>query len=169
MQSASFDAAMTNPEGIEADYGDLRAEIYKTDQDDNLKRMLGYLTGSSPFGWMTQRIQAFVSRSRGNSLRQASAALLHGLRRVPRDIKNPTIQLSVDFNLVAYLEATFKGHPSLTDLICVNSDEGTYEASTLGEYMARMWPTTGTRFLKALQDWIDLTSNEDNDHLFDRM
>jgi hypothetical protein len=43
----------------------------------------------------------------------------------------------------------------------VNAYGATYEASTLGEYMARMWPTTGIQFLGLLQEWTETIIDED--------
>jgi hypothetical protein len=136
MQNASFDVVLANPG--EGGDDDLKADNGETDQGDNLTRMVGYLTDSTPFAWMTQRIQAFVSKSRGKSLHQVFVTLLRGLRQVPRNIKNPTMRLSIDCNLMAYLEANFNSHVTLATLICVNADEDLHEASALGEYMARM-------------------------------
>jgi hypothetical protein len=167
MQNASFDVVLANPE--EGGDDDLEADSGKANQGYNLTRMVGYLTDSTPFAWMTQRIQTFVSKSRGKSLHQVFVTLLRGLRRVPRNIKNPTMRLSVDCNLVAYLEANFNSHVTLATLICMNADEGLHEASALGEYMARMWPTTGTRFLEILQEWTGLAIEGSNDPPFKRM
>jgi hypothetical protein len=168
MQNASFEFALTNYE--EGGDDDLEAgNIGKVIHVDTLTRMIGYLTCSTPFAWMTQRIQAFVSKSRGESLHQVFITLLRGLRRVPRDIKSPTMRLSVDCNLEAYLEANFDSHVSLANLICVNADEGLHEASASGEYMARMWPTTGTRLLEILQEWTDLAISGKHDSPFKLM
>jgi hypothetical protein len=167
MQNASFDVVPTNPN--EGGDDDPEADSSKADQGNNLTRMIGYLTDSTPFAWMTKRIQAFVSKSRGKSLHQVFITLLRGLRRVPRNIQNPTMRISVDCNLVAYLEANFDCLVSLASLICVNANEGLHEASTLGEYMARMWPATGTRVLETLQEWTDLAIIGRNDSPIRRM
>jgi hypothetical protein len=167
MQNASFDVVLASPEAGDDD--DLDADSSNADQGDNLTRMVGYLTDSAHFAWMTQRIQAFVSKSRGKSLHQVFVTLLRGLRRVPRDIKSPTMRLSVDCNLEAYLQANFDSHVSLANFICVNADGGLHEASALGEYMARMWPTTGTRFLEILQEWTDLAISGKHDSPFKRV
>lgn len=166
MQNASSDVALEIPETGDSD---LEAYNSKVDEDGNLTRMLGYLTDSATFAWMTQRIQAFVSKSRGKSLHQVFVQLSRGLRSVPRDIKNPTMRLSVDCKLKAYLKANFDGHVSLANIICVSTDGGFHEASTLGEYMAQMWPTTGTRFLEILQEWTDLAIVGGNGHGYKRM
>lgn len=121
-----------------------------------MRKMLGFLTGARSFDWLIRRIQAFIPRFWGLSLHLVSFVLIRSLDYVAsNDTKNLKMSFSVDCNLKAYMTTAFDGRISLANLICVNTNGGLHEASTLGEYMARIWPTTGVRFLEILQQWTD--------------
>jgi hypothetical protein len=151
MRDGSSEVITWNPVETQNDDSDLEGP------DGTLRRILGYLTGTKSFGWLTRRIQTFMSRSRGTSLHQISGQLLCVLRDTAlSDTKSPGMSFSIDCGLKAYVKAASDGHVTLTSLICVNASGGLHEASTFGEYMARMWPATGARFLEILQEWIDV-------------
>jgi hypothetical protein len=146
----SLDIVSTNVEGTKL-------------QDDTMRKILVYLTGTKSFCWLTRRIQISMSRSRGFSLDWISGKLLHACvseNAAPRYTRSPSMSFSVDCDLKAYIEAAFDGRVTLASLICVNSNGDLHEASTLGEYMARMWPTTGAQLLELLQEWTEIPINE---------
>ena len=147
---------------------DVIADTTKADQNEDLSTKLGHLTGKRTFKWPTQRIQTSVPRSRGESLHDVFAQLTRGLMRVSRDNEALTMGLSIDCKLECYLKDRY-GLGFLADLICVNSDSGLHEASTLGEYIACMWPTTGWQFLRVLEEWIELACDQTIDYPFERM
>jgi hypothetical protein len=134
-------------------------------QDDTMRKILVYLTGTKSFCWLTRRIQISMSRSRGNSLHRISGKLLQvcvSENAAPRYTRSPSMSFSVDCDLKAYVKAAFDGCVTLASLICVNANGDLHEASTLGEYMARMWPTTGAQLLELLQEWTEILINEGN-------
>jgi hypothetical protein len=136
--------------------------------DDTLRRMLGYLTGTKSFVWLTRRIQTFMSRSWGISLYVVTIKLLLGLKEETGDRRIPRISFSVDCDLKAYLKAASDSRVTLASIICVNTSRGRYEAITLGEYTARMWPATGAQLLELLQEWIDIPIDEEKGNRFMR-
>lgn len=155
VRDGSFAISSTDPEGIQND-----------SDSESLPEMVRYFRSTESFGWLIQRVQTFVSRGRGDSLHEVSAGLLSVLEETLNDIRGPRIRgprtsFSVDCDLKAYLKTAFDGHVPLASLICVNAYGATYEASTLGEYMARMWPTTGIQFLGLLQEWTETIIDED--------
>jgi hypothetical protein len=150
VRDGSFAISSTDPEVIQND-----------SNSESLLEMVRYFTSTESFGWLIQRVQTFVTRGRGDSLHEVSAGLLSVLEETLNDIRGPRTSFSVDCDLKAYLKAAFDGHVPLASLICVNAYGATYEASTLGEYMARMWPTTGIQFLGLLQEWTETIIDED--------
>ncbi|KAK6432135.1 hypothetical protein LTR95_011700 [Oleoguttula sp. CCFEE 5521] len=166
MHNTSLDIALTSPEAVESGNGEFGADSSKAGQDGNLSRIFGYLRDSAPFDCVIRRISAPVSRSQGKSLHQAFVELLRDPSRVTHNIKSPTMRLSVKWQLMDYLTATFDGSVPRADLICVNAEGGLCEASTSGEYMAEMWPRTGSRLLGILSNWIEMLFDRRDSHTF---
>jgi nucleoside phosphorylase len=105
------------------------------------------------------------SRSRGLSLHKVSLELSRGLY----GNKNSTVRLLIDSKLGRYFLDHFDSRGSLANLVCVNAESGLHEASTLGDYIARTWPTTGKLILGILEEWIEFACGQNLDYPFERM
>ena len=153
---------------IENHDGGSKADNRTENEEDKLLRILEDFTGSKSFDWLVRRIQAFAFSSRCMSLLTLSTDLSHTLTEYQSRMESPGTLFSVDADLKTYLRGSSDGGSSLRSIICVNADGEQYEATTLGEYMARMWPMTGVRFLDILQEWIEFAEDGENNHQFDR-
>ena len=163
-QNNSLTHHLTATRRIDDHNGGSKADNCTENEEDKLLRIIEDFAGSKSFDWLIQQIRAFAFSSRGMSLLNISTDLLDALTKFPSNVESPGALFSVDADLKTYLEGSSDGCSSLRSIICVNADGEHYEAITLDEYMARMWPMTGVRFLEILQEWMEIAEDKENKH-----
>ena len=52
-----------------------------------------------------------------------------------------------------FMQCNYGGYTDVASVISINSDGQAFEACTIGEYVARVWPVTGPQLLEAVRGW----------------
>jgi len=105
----------------------------------------------------------------GRGLSGISDKLSSVLTQSPRLARNQRVRYAVDWNPHAFMQRNYYGYVDIATVISINSDGEAYEACTIGEYIARVWPTTGLRFLDVIRTWWRHISNGHREKPLQRM
>ena len=119
-------------------------------QENIVESMKSFLVDNDVFEWLLLRIKTFIKLSRGDGLKQVSIGLFRGIKKNLEEGLAPTAHFVVDWNLIGFLEDNYGTTPNLAKIIAVNSDAGSVQAITVGEYISQTWPLTGPSLLQAL-------------------
>jgi hypothetical protein len=121
--------------------------------DDTIQRMRDFLSDNATFEWLKQRVQAVMSTSGSGELTAVSKKLSSILKQGFSAANDQNFKYTIDWDPLEFMQCNYSGYVDVTSVISINSDGKTYEACTVGEYIARVWPVTGPRFLERLSSW----------------
>lgn len=119
----------------------------------SIQRMREFLSDNLSFKWLGRRIETLVTTTAAKSFETITHELIRGLQESTLATYRPVLRVSVDWNLEEFISCNYASEVELASIICINSDGHDFEADTLGDYMARIWPMSGTDFLQILQEW----------------
>lgn len=130
-----------------------------TQLDDTIQRMSNFLSDNATFEWLKQRVQAVISISGGGELTAVSKKLSSILKQGFSAANDQNFKYTIDWDPLEFMQVNYSGYVDVASVVSVNSDGQVCEAWTVGEYIARVWPMTGPRFLEALRNWWAHISN----------
>lgn len=137
--------------------------------DDTMQRMRDFLSDNATFEWLKQRVQAVMSTSGGGELTAVSKQLSSILKQGFSVANEQNFAYTIDWDPLEFMQCNYTGYVDVSNVISINSDGQTYEACTVGEYVARIWPVTGPRFLEVVRSWWRHLSDEHEEEPFQRM
>lgn len=121
--------------------------------DDTIQRMRDFLSDNGTFEWLKQRVQTVMSTSRGGELTAVSKQLSSILKQGFSAANDQNFRYAIDWDPLEFMQCNYGGYVDIANVISINSDGQAFEACTVGEYVARVWPITGPRFLEAVRGW----------------
>lgn len=137
--------------------------------DDTIQRMRDFLSENATFEWLKQRVQAVMSASAGGELTAVSGKLSSILKQGFSAASSQTFYYTIDWDPLEFMRYNYSGYVDIASVIGVHSDGKTYEACTVGEHIARVWPVTGPRFLEVVGGWWRRLSDGREEEPFRRM
>ena len=137
--------------------------------DDTIQRMRDFLSDNATFEWLKQRVQAVMSTSRGGEVTAVSRKLSSILKQGFSAANEQSFKYTIDWNPLEFMQCNYSGYVDVASVISINSDGQAFEACTVGEYIARVWPVTGPRFLEAVRSWWKHVSDGREEEPLQRM
>lgn len=137
--------------------------------DDTIRRMRDFLSDNATFEWLKQRVQAVMSTSGGSELTAVSKQLSSILKQGFSAANEQTFAYTIDWDPLEFMQCNYVGYVDLASVISINTDGQACEACTVGEYVERIWPVTGPRFLDAVGSWWRHVSDGREEEPFRRM
>ena len=121
--------------------------------DDTMQRMREFLSDNATFEWLKQRVQAVMSTSGGGELTAVSKQLSSILKQGFSAANEQNFAYTIDWDPLDFMQSNYTGYVDVASVISISSDGQACEACTVGEYVERIWPVTGPRFLDAVRSW----------------
>ena len=120
---------------------------------DSIQKMRDFLSDNAAFEWLKQRVQAVMLNNGGNDVTALSKKLLSILKQGYSAANEQNFTYTLDWDPREFIQCNYNSQVDVANVVCINSDGKTYQASIVGEHMARVWPITGPRFLEVLRNW----------------
>lgn len=137
----------------------------RDDEDDqelsipDFDRAKAFLSEGIEFSWLTTRIK--TAGSMAISGRDAFNRVRADLARA--SLGRESLMLEVDWDPVVFLEEQYEALnlPSFSEVVCIVGSGANTEATTCLEYVTRVWPTSGAKVLRMLDNIVDKRRNRE--------
>ena len=136
---------------------------------DTIQKMRDFLSNNAAFEWLKQRVQAVISSNGGNDVTAVSKKLLSLLKHGFSAANERKFRYTLEWDPREFMRCNHTSYIDIANVVSINSDGERCETSTVGEYMTRVWPVTGPRFLEVLRNWWRHVSDGREKEPFQRM
>lgn len=137
--------------------------------DDTIQRMRDFLSDNTTFDWLKQRVQAVMSTGGGGELTAVSKKLSSILKQGFSAANDLNFKYTIDWDPLEFMRCNYSGYVDIASVISISSDGQAFEACTIGEYAAQVWPVTGPQFLEAVRRWWKHVSDGHEEEPLQRM
>ena len=124
-----------------------------TTSSNNAQKMEDFLFNNTNFEWLKQRLDVILSTDRGGYFTAVSMKMLGVLKQSHSLAKTREICLAIDWNPYEFMQQNYTNYVDISNVIAISTNGQNFEVCTVGEYMKRVWPVTGPKFLEVLKKW----------------